>query len=294
MAPSPPPARRRRLPRQQPPRGPGLFLPTLPIPGQRPSLSPPCSCRALRNPEEKLIPRATAAAPRAVETRVGRRHRGASWGCEMVDTGQGPLPRHPAPCAGSPSPAPATARSGTCLGLGASQGWGPTPHRPRSQAPGPRPTRPGHPAPRPCGEGRGARASVGATLPQIRPRLRPALSPTDGHSHSLGPATPRPAALAARLAPAMPAGRRTGGRHSSLDARPQEAPPARPPAATRPTPAPPPALRRIPEPAPGGGTPTPRFSAPGQPQAPTRSPAAPPGAASRRRSRVPQRSILGP
>lgn len=122
---------------------------------------------------------------------------------------------------------------------------------------------------------------------------------------------PRPATHSARDAPAARgggcsagpaaagartdarAGGRTDGRRSSLDARPQEAPPARPPAAVRPTPAPPPAPRRIPERAPGGGTPTPRFSAPGRPQAPTRSPAAPPGAAYRRWARVPGRSILG-
>lgn len=147
----------------------------------------------------------------------------------------------------------------------------------------------GRPAPArsPSGAGREARAS----------RLCADADSAETQARALPPRT------ATHLSPRRPRGprlRRLGwlGQCLRADGRADGAapwtrgprkrpPPARPPAAARPTPAPPPAPRRIPEPAPGGGTPTPRFSAPGQPQAPTRSPAALPGAASRRRARVP-------
>lgn len=226
----------------------------------------PCSCPALRNPVETLLPRATAEAPRAVKTRGGRRQKGASWGWEVVGRGQGPLPRHPPfPVAGRGAWVSSCLVSGLLWehrslpelgGRVLSQAWG---SGPRSWTAPPRP--------RPAS--RGAQAS--------RPPPGPRPPSAGGHS----------------LVDSGGACGRTDGPRSSLDARPQEAPPARPPARPpRPTPAPPPALRRIPEPAPGGGTPTPGFSARARPQAPTRSPAAPPAAACGSPARDRQR--LGP
>lgn len=122
-------------------------------------LSPPCSCRAPRNPGETLPPRATAAAPRAVETRGGRRRRGASWGWEVVGRGQGAsATATPKPCARILSPSPCRLPSGTALGA-PEPPWAEGPLLARAGVQGPLAW--GRPAPArsPCGSGRGARAS---------------------------------------------------------------------------------------------------------------------------------------
>lgn len=193
--------------------------------------SPPCSCPALRSPVETLLPRAAAKAPRAVKTRGGRRQKGASWGWEVVGRGQGPLPRHPPfPVSGREAWVPSCLVSGLC---GEHQSLPEQAPQSRSAPPRPRPASPG------------AQAS----------RLRSADSAPRATARALPP--PRP--LTRCLRQCLRAdGRTDRAAHWTRGPR-KRPPPARPP---RPTPAPPPALRRIPESAPGGGTPTPRLLRP--------------------------------
>lgn len=160
--------------------------PRCPCPAQpRPAapLSPPCSCRAPRNPGETLPPRPTAAAPRAVETRGGRRRRGASWGWEVVGRGQGAsATATPEPCA------PAASRPGPRLGPRSLPG--PRTHSSRgpgfrAHSPGAAPPPPGPPV-APAGE----RGPLGSLLTPTRPRLLARALPPWTATH-LGPRRPR-------------------------------------------------------------------------------------------------------
>ena len=90
------------------------------------------------------------------------------------------------------------------------------------------PPAPGRPAPArsPSGSGRGAQASGSVLTPPTRPRLWLAPSP---HGRPLTWARDGPEARGSggSAGSGSACGRRTGGQRSSLDARPQEAPPAR-------------------------------------------------------------------